>query len=66
VQGVRSASLDFPSVAAGAAAALTINAPGARAGDPVIVGAPAALPAGVIPVGFVSANDVVTIRIENQ
>lgn len=66
VQGVHSASLDFPSVAAGAAAALTIAAPGARAGDPVIVGAPAALPAGVIPVGFVSANDVVTIRVENQ
>lgn len=66
IQGVHAFTLDFPSVAAGAAAALTVNVVSAAVSDPVILGAPALLPAGVIPVAFVSAAGVVTIRIENQ
>jgi hypothetical protein len=60
------ATLDFPSVAAGAATSLTIAVAGAAVGDPVVVGTPAVLPAGAVPVGYVSAAGVVTVRVENN
>lgn len=60
-----SATLDFPSVAANGNARLTLPVKGAAVGDPVVVGAPATLPAGIGVLGFVSAAGVVTIQIIN-
>lgn len=59
------ATLDFPSIAAAASATLTIAVPGADVGDPVVVGVPAALNAGLAVLGFVSAAGVVTVRLTN-
>lgn len=61
-----SASLNFPSIAANLAADLTIAVPGAKAGDAVMVGAPAALEGALTVIGFVSAADVVTVRAGNN
>lgn len=62
----KTATLDFPSIAAAGAAVLTIPVPGAALNDPVVLGPPASLPAGCIPVGFVSAAGVVSVRVENN
>lgn len=62
---IASAVLDFPSVAAAGQAELTVDVDGAAVGDPVVVGAPAALEAGLVVGGRVSAADVVTVRVTN-
>lgn len=60
------ASLDFPSIAAGAtSSALTITVTGAQVGDEVNVTPPAGLNAGLIPVAWVSATNTVSIRLSN-
>ncbi len=59
-------ALDFPSVAAGEIEVLTIAVTGAVAGDTVNLGAPAAVEAGLMFSGFVSAADVVTVRVYNS
>lgn len=59
------AALDFPSIAAGAKADLTITVAGAAVGDAVILGLPAAPAAGLVFNAFVSAADTVTIRASN-
>lgn len=60
-----SATLDFPSIAGGTCADLTVSVPGAAVNDPVVLGPPAAGPGDVTAIGFVSAADVVTIRLCN-
>lgn len=61
-----SASLDFPSVAAGGSQDLTISVPGAAVGDDVIVHTTAA-PANILRfVAWVSAADTVTVRAINH
>lgn len=59
------ATLDFPSIAAGTGAELTVAVTGAVAGDLVTVAPPAALEAGLSATGYVSAADTVTIRLVN-
>lgn len=62
-----SAALDFPSVAAGGSADLTMAVPGAALGDVVALGIPnAAVVANTIFMAWVSATDVVSIRIINN
>ncbi len=60
-----SATLDFPSIAGGGTAELTITVTGAAAGDAVVLGPPAALEAGLAATGRVSAADTVTVRMHN-
>ena len=59
------ATLDFPSIAADGIAELTVTVTGATAGNPVMLGPPAAIEAGLTWSGFVSAADTVTIRLHN-
>lgn len=60
------ATLDFPSVAAtGGTQNLTITVTGAAVGDPVAYTGPA-INAGLVPYAFVSAANVVTIRLTNM
>lgn len=59
------ALLDFASIAAQAKADLTISVPGAKVGDAVFLGLPAAPAAGLVFNAFVSADDVVTVRASN-
>ncbi|MGA7240286.1 MAG: hypothetical protein WBY44_31670 [Bryobacteraceae bacterium] len=59
-----SATLDFPSIAAGTCAAdLTLSLPGANAGDAIAPGWPAALEAGLSGNMRVSAAGVVSVRL---
>ena len=58
-------TLDLGSIAAGAVSTLTVAVPGAKPGNTVTIGAPAALDAGLLWCGAVSANDEVTIRVYN-
>lgn len=60
-----SASLDFASIAAGAAATLTITVAGAEVGDRVVLTPPSTLPNGVVPVAYVSGTNTVTVRLNN-
>ena len=60
-----SATLDFPSIAADDEDELTISVTGASVGDAVSLGAPAAIEAGLVWVGYVSAADTVTVRVRN-
>ena len=57
------ATLDFPNILAGLTADLTVTLRGTIANDVVILGPPSTIEAGLTWVGFVSANDTVTIRI---
>lgn len=59
------ATLDFPSIAAGAVAQLTMTVSGAATGDAVFIGAPSTLNTGLIVDGFVSAANTVTVRVFN-
>jgi len=59
------ATLDFPSISAGAVDVLTITVTGAAVGDFVTLAPPAALSAGLMFAGFVSAADTVTVRLHN-
>jgi hypothetical protein len=58
-------SLTFPAVAAGGQQELTISVPGALQFDAVSIGTRFALTAGLMVMGYVSAADVVTVRILN-
>lgn len=60
-----SASLDFPSIAAGSTAELNITVTGATAGDRVILGPPSTLNAGLMVTGYVGSDNTVTIRLHN-
>lgn len=60
-----SASLNFPSIAAGATAELTITVTGAATGDAVALAPPATLEAGVVGFGRVSSANTVTVRLAN-
>ncbi|GAA0403043.1 hypothetical protein GCM10009530_63780 [Microbispora corallina] len=60
-----SAALDFPSIAAGAVATLSITVTGAAVGDRVAVAAPSTVNAGLMWCAHVSAADTVTIRLLN-
>jgi hypothetical protein len=57
------ASLDFAAFAGGDSQDLTIALVGAAVGDPVTLGCPATIPALLVPFAFVSATDVVTVRM---
>lgn len=61
-----SATLDFPSIASNSTAELTLTVTGAQAGKSVMLGPPAAIEAGLIWCGYVSATNTVTIRIYNM
>lgn len=61
-----SAVLTWAELAAGASATQTVAVPLAEVGDRVVVGLPAGgLPAGVVYTAWVSASEVVTIRLTN-
>ena len=60
------ATLDFPSIAANLADDLTVTVNGAKVGDAVYIGAPAALESEITVMGFVSAADTVTVRAANN
>lgn len=59
------ATLDFPSIAAGAIATLTIAVANAAVGDSVALGPPATIDAGLMWCGYVSAAGIVTVRLFN-
>jgi hypothetical protein len=59
------ASLDFPSIAAGAQATLTIALSGAVVNDSISLGLPAAPPSGLVIDAYVSAAATVTVRARN-
>lgn len=59
------ATLDFPSIAAGASADLTFTITGASNGNAVSPAWPPSLPAGIVGVMFVSATDTITVRLSN-
>jgi hypothetical protein len=59
------ATLDFPSVAAAGQQELTISVTGAAAGDPVHLGQPGGLEAGIVITARVTAADTVTVRASN-
>ena len=59
------ASLNFPSVAAGATAELTISVVGAQIGDVVFASPETTLEADLLWSAYVSATDVVTVRVGN-
>lgn len=61
-----SASLDFASIAAGETGELTIAVSEAAVGDVVLVGPPSDLDAGLMVTAYVSAAQVVTIRLHNS
>lgn len=60
------ATLDFPSIAAGATAELTITSTGAAVNDSVEMGLPAALEAGLVVNMRVSATNTITVRVYNS
>lgn len=59
------ATLDFPSINAGATAELTMTVTGATVGDAVFMGAPSTFNAGLTISAFVSATNTVTVRVFN-
>ena len=59
------ASLDFPSIAGGETAELTIDADDARAGDVVALGPPAFLDVGLVATGYVNASNEIVVRLHN-
>lgn len=59
------ATLDFPSVAAGANTTLTITVTGAAVGDDAVLIFDSAPQVGLNFVAWVSAADTVTVRVEN-
>lgn len=59
------ATLDFPSVAAGGTQALTVTVPGVAVGDIVVMSLPAAVNNGLIFDARVSDVNVVTVRALN-
>lgn len=62
------ATLDFPNLVAGASADLAVSVQGVLANDlqaVVSIGLPAGLTAGLVFQGWVSADDVVTVRCTN-
>ena len=61
-----SSSLDFPSIAAGETAELTITNDDARAGDVVALGPPAFLDVGLIATGYVNVSDEIVVRLHNS
>jgi hypothetical protein len=58
-------TLDFPSVANGAKALLTITVTGAATGDTVNLGPPSTFNSGFVYSGFVSATNTVTVTVGN-
>jgi hypothetical protein len=60
-----SAALDFPSIAAGSSADLTIALVGAAVNDPVNLGAPVSTSSDIITTARVTAADVVTVTRYN-
>jgi hypothetical protein len=60
-----SATLDFPSIAAGASTSLTVTVPGVAAGDDVWVCPNGTPTAGVLYTPWVSATDTVKVRATN-
>lgn len=59
------ATLDFPSIAAGASAELAIGVSLSAVGDAVICGAPATIEAGLVWNAYVSAGGTVKVRLSN-
>lgn len=59
------ATLDFPSISAAATQTLTVTCPGAITGDPVVVGLPGTVDAGIVFDARVSAADTITVRAMN-
>lgn len=60
------ATLDFGSIASNGIGELTVTVTGAAAGNPVMLGPPSTIEAGLTWSGFVSAADTVTIRLHNN
>jgi hypothetical protein len=57
--------LSFPSIAKNTTAELTITVTGAAVGDTVALGPPGTLPADLMAMAYVSANNTVTVRLAN-
>jgi hypothetical protein len=65
--GLLSASqeLTYPSISANSAQAVTVSVTGASVGDGVTLGLPTNIPASVVPSAWVSAPNVVSVRLTN-
>lgn len=59
------ATLDFPSIAAGGVATMPVAVPRAKVGQPVAVNAPAALNASLVVGAAVTAAGTVTVKVAN-
>jgi hypothetical protein len=68
LQFVGSITIDLGSISAGATGSLTVSVPGVRAdrGMTVLVGVSSTWNTGLIPYGFVSTDDVVTVVLFNS
>lgn len=60
------ATLDFPSISSNGIAELTVTVTGAVSGNPVMLGPPSTIEAGLTWSGFVSAANTVTVRLHNN
>ena len=60
-----SGTLDFPSIPRGESTDLTLPALGTIAGQPVVLGAPGALEAGLTFCAWISTNGSITVRLTN-
>lgn len=59
------ATLDFPSISAAATQTLTVTCAGAVIGDPVVIGLPETVDAGIVFDARVSAANTITVRAMN-
>lgn len=57
--------IDFGSMGSGTVQVRNVVVAGASVGDPVVLGPPSTLEAGLVATGFVSAADIVTVRLIN-
>lgn len=59
------ATLNFPSIAAGTVEVLTMTVTGAAVGDAVLLGPPSTIDASLMWSGFVSATNTISVRVYN-
>ncbi len=62
---LEAATLNFPSIGAGATEELTVASQDAAAGGIVTLGQPAGFPDGLIATGYINASDQIVVRVHN-
>ena len=62
---LEAATLNFPSIGAGATEELTVASQDAAAGGIVTLGQPSGFPDGLIATGYINASDQIVVRVHN-